>query len=81
MMPKITKEQEGREGGNNQRELSTAGRWQTDTHFKHVCVSVCVCVCVCGGSCVHTLTFLTWQEGICNDPIQSVLIYSACTHL
>lgn len=46
-MLKITKEEdgregwegrEGREGGEgtkNQRELSTAGRWQTDTHFKN----------------------------------------------
>lgn len=66
----------GREGGNrNQRERSTAGRRQTDTHFKHTHSQQHtemhknfkhLNVGVCSGGSVRIMTFLTWLEGIYN---------------
>lgn len=69
-------EERGREGGNrNQRERSTAGRRQTDTHFKHTHSQQHtemhknfkhLNVGVCSGGSVRIMTFLTWLEGIYN---------------
>lgn len=82
------KRERGEGGREYQRELSTAGRWQTVTHFKHththtrflnniLTLQTSKCECVYSVGSVRTMTFSTWLEEIYKShTVNNKLVYA-----